>query len=198
MIDLTSYSAVRTALFVRIDVDEYRTTPTGSYTQEILAFSDHNANFTVDGQVFTALGNLMGVTATSNELRTSSNTVSISLSGVPNSSIAEIVNSKIKSAPVRIYRAYFNANTGVQIGDTQGRFRGFVNNYSLQEDYNVDSRIASNTVILQCASTIDILSRKYSGRKTNPESQKRYFPNDLSMDRVPVLENTTFDFGNPE
>lgn len=198
MINLSSYTAVRTGIFVRIDVDEYRTTPGGSYSEQVLAFSDHNANFTIDGQVYTAIGNLMGITATNNELRTSSNTVTISLSGIPNSAIAEIVNSKIKSAPVRIYRAYFNANTGSQIGDTQGRFRGFVNNYSLQEDYNVDTRDASNTIILQCSSTIDVLSRKYSGRKTNPESQKKYFPNDLSMDRVPALENTTFDFGNPE
>jgi hypothetical protein len=198
MIDLSTYSAVRTALFVRIQIDEYRTTSSGSYSPVTLAMSDHNANFTIDGQVYVNVGRLMNVTATNSELRSSSNSVTISLSGIPNSAIAEIVNSKIKSAPVDIYRAFFNPSTAAQIGDTQGRFRGFVNNYSLQEDYDVNTRTASNTIILECASSIDILSRKHTGRRTNPESQKKYFANDLSMDRVPVLENTTFDFGAPK
>jgi hypothetical protein len=198
MIDLSTYSAVRTALFVKIKIDEYRTTSSGSFTPTVLAFSDHNDNFTIDGQQYVNVGRLMNVTATNSELRSSSNSVTISLSGIPNSAIAEIVNSKIKSAPVDIYRAFFNPSTAAQIGTTQGRFRGFVNNYSLQEDYDVNTRVSSNTIILECASSIDILSRKVTGRKTNPESQKKYFANDLSMDRVPTLENTTFDFGAPK
>jgi len=198
MIDLSSYSAVRTALFVRIEIDEYRTTPTGTFSEQVLRFSDHNAVYSIAGETYQNLGNLMGITATNSELRASSSSVTISLSGIPNSAIAEIVNSKIKSSPVRIYRGYFNPANDVQIGDMQGRFSGFVNNYSLQEDYDVDSRSASNTIILECASTIDILSRKTSGRRTNPESMKRFYPTDLAFDRVPTLENTTFDFGNPE
>lgn len=197
MINLTSYSAVRTALFVRIQVDEYRTTPAGAFSQQVLTFSDHNELYSINGETYQNLGNLMGITATNSELRTSSNSVTISLSGIPNSAIAEIINSKIKSAPVRIFRGYFNPQTNVQIGDMQGRFSGFVNNYSLQEDYDVDSRSASNTIILECASTIDILSRKTAGRRTNPESMKKFYPTDIAFDRVPTLENTTFDFGSP-
>jgi hypothetical protein len=198
MINLSTYPAVRTALFVRIDVDEYRTAPDEPFGPVVLAMTDHNQNYNIDSQLYVPLGNLLNITATNNELRASSAQVTVSISGIPNNSIAEIVNSKIKSAPVRIYRGYFNPQTNQIIGDILGLFRGFVNNYSLQEDYDVDARTASNTVVLQCASTIDILSRKYSGRKTNPESQKKYFPTDLSMDRVPALERTTFDFGNPD
>jgi len=198
MIDLSSYNSVRTALFVRLQIDQYRTSPTASYTAEVLTFSDHNVDYSIAGELYQNLGNLMNVTATSSELRTSSNSVTIALSGIPNSAISEIVNSKIKSAPVDIFRGYFDATTGGAIAGVQGRFRGFVNNYSLQEDYDVDSRTASNTIILECASTIDILSRKTSGRRTNPESMKRFYPTDVSFDRVPTLENTTFDFGNPD
>lgn len=198
MIDLSSYNAIRTALFVRVQVDEYRTTPNGAFSQEVLTFSDHTVIYSINGEVYENLGNLMGITTTNSELRTSSSSVTISLSGIPNSAIAEIVNSKIKSAPVRIYRGYFDPGSGALIGDIQGRFSGFVNNYSLEEEFDVDSRTASNTITLECASTIDILSRKTSGRRTNPESMKRFYPTDISFDRVPTLENTTFDFGNPE
>lgn len=197
MIDLSSYTAVRTSLFVRIQIDEYRTSPSGSYTQEVLTFTDHNTNYTINGEVYQNLGNLMNVTSSRSQIRASANTVSISLSGIPNSAIAEIVNSKIKSSPVRILRGYFDSN-GNLIGELQGRFRGFVNNYSLEEEYNIDSRTATNQIIIECASSIDVLQNKYAGRRTNPESEKRFFANDLGFDRVPNLENTTFNFGAPE
>jgi hypothetical protein len=34
-----------------------------------------------------------------------------------------------------------------------------------------------------------------SGRKTNSESQRKFFPNDVSMDKVTALESSYFDFG---
>jgi hypothetical protein len=49
-----------------------------------------------------------------------------------------------------------------------------------------------------CASVVDVLGKKTGGRKTNPESEKKFFPTDLAMDRVPTLENATFDFGAPK
>jgi len=198
MINLNSYSGLRSSVFVRIIIEEYRTTSGGSYTQQVLAFSDHYQDFTIDNQVYSAVGALTGVSSTRSELRTSSNSVTVSLSGIPNSSIIEIINSKIKSSRVDIYRAYFDAQTNAQIGDVQGRFKGFVNNYSLEEDFDINARTSTNTILLECASNIDVLGNKRTGRKTNPESQKKHFPNDLSMDRVPNLENTTFDFGNPD
>jgi len=89
-------------------------------------------------------------------------------------------------------------NTPLEIeGNPLARFRGFVNNYSLQEDYDNSTRTSTNTLVLVCSSSLDVLSNKVNGRKTNPYSQKRFYPDDLSMDRVPTLENATFDFGAP-
>lgn len=200
-INLVPYSSVQSNLFIRIQVDKYRTTPTGAFTQEVLRFSDLNASFTINGETYLGLGNFMSVTDSRSELRVSSGELTISLSGIPNSSIAEIVNSKIKGSPVRIYRAFFNAATGAFLdipGNPLGRYRGFVNNFALQEEYNPDTRTSSNTLALICASSVDVLSNKVAGRKTNPSSQKKFYPNDLSMDRVPNLENATFDFGVPK
>lgn len=197
MIDLSSYPAVRTALFVRIQIDEYRTTAGGAYTSQVLTFSDHNTSYTINSEEYTALGNLLTVSTSSNELRPSGNSITISLSGIPNNSIAEIVNSKIKSSPVIIYRGFFDVSTGNLIGDLQGRFRGFINNYSLNEEYSIGDRSSTNTLSLECASTISLLEKKYAGRQTNPESMKAYYDTDVSFDRVPTLENTTFNFGAP-
>lgn len=199
--DLSSYDSIQSHLFVRIEVDEYRFTPSGSYTSQVLRFSDYASNFTINGEVYTGVGKLMGVTASSSELRVSGGEVTITLSGIPNTSIAEIVNSKIKGCPVRIYRALFDAATGNFLsitGNPAGRFRGFVNNYSLNEEWDNATRTATNTLVLTCATTVKVLENKVAGRQTNPQSQKRFYPNDLSMNRVPNLENATFDFGAPK
>jgi hypothetical protein len=200
-LDLTSYSSVQSNLFVRIQIDQYRTTTSGSYTEEVLTFSDMLTPYTINSEVYTGLGKLMSITSSKSELRVSSGEMTITLSGIPNTAIAEIVNSKIKGAPVRVYRALFNPNTNALLAvspNPLGRYRGFVNNYSLNEEYDTESRTSSNTLVLVCASSVDVLQNKVAGRKTNPESQKRFYPSDLSMDRVPNLENATFDFGAPK
>lgn len=186
-INLSSYSSIQSNLFVKIIT-----------TSTTLLFSDLNATVTINGDSYTGVGRLMDVTSSSSELRVSGNDVTITLSGIPDSAIAEINSIKLKGSSVDIYRGIFNATTGVILnisGNPVGRFRGFVDNYSLNEEYDINTRTSSNTLIITCASIVDILDNKIVGRKTNPSSQKRYFPNDLSMDRVPNLESATFNFG---
>ena len=198
--NLSSYRSVQSNLFVRIQVDEYSLTAGGPYVPVVLRFSDAITTYTIDSESYVPLGSLMGVTSSASELRVSSGELTITISGVLSDSIAEIVNSKIKGAPVRVYRQFSDAVTGtalVTAGNPSGRFRGFVNNYAINEEWDNQTRVATNTIVFSCASAVDVLDRKISGRKTNPESQKRFFPTDVSMDRVPNLENATFNFGAP-
>lgn len=195
MVDLSTYNAVQTNLFIRIQVDEYRTDPSSSYTTEILRFSDYTDNFTIDGETYSALGGFLSVSNSRSEIRPSSGSVTLNLSGIPNDSIKEILYSKIKGAPVDIYRAYFSVSTGAQIGNTVGRFRGFVSNYTLEEDFDVFARTATNTLVIDCSSSVDVLAQKIAGRTTSPESMKKFYPNDVSFDRVPTLKDENFNFG---
>jgi len=198
MINLTSYSSVQSNLFVRLEIEEYRTSPSGAYTSQVLRFSDRLGNHDIEGETYIGLGNLMGVTAVNSELRVSGNEMTVSLSGIPNTSIAEVLYSKIKGSNIKIWRALFNASTGefLNIADNPvGRFQGFVNNFALTEEFDVENRSSSNTLVLTCSSVVDVLANKIAGRRTNPSSQNRFFPNDRSMDRVPTIENAYFDFG---
>jgi hypothetical protein len=200
MIDLSSYPSIQSNLFVRIAVDEYRTTPGGSFTSEVLRFSDRLGNYTLNSEVYVGAGALMGITATSSEIRTSGGEITISLSGIPNTSIAEIINSKIKGSRVDIYRAIFDSTSGQLLsiaGNPLGRFKGYVTTFTLNEDFDNTTRTSSNTIVLNCSSIIDVLQNKISGRKTNPSSQKKFYSSDVSMDRVPNLANATFNFGAP-
>ena len=198
MINLSSYSAIQSNLFVRLQVDYYKATAGSTPTSAVLRFSDFGRPYTINGESYAGLGRLMSVSTTASELRVSSYEVTVTLSGIPNTSIYEIVNSKIKGAPITIYRALFNANTQELLavsGNPILRFKGIVNNYALNEDYNVDSKTSTNTLALVCTSDVDIISNKVVGLRTNPESLKFYEPTDLSFDRVPNLKNTTFNFG---
>lgn len=191
VLNLTSYGSLQSNLFIKIAVGN----PVSSY----LLFSDRLESTTINGDTYVGLGRLLAVSAASSELRSSSSEVAISISGIPDSMISDIVNSNLKGSSVRITRALFNPTTGALLTAVAGnpiiRFQGYVNNISLDEDYDVDQRTSSNTLLLSCASNVDILSNKISGRKTNPASMKKFFSTDLSMDKVPNLESSYFDFG---
>lgn len=198
MPNLDTYTSVKVGLFVRLQIDEYRTTSSSSYIPQVLRFSDYESPVTINGETYTPLGEFLSITASTSELRPSENPVTIALSGIPTNSINEIVHSKIKGSPIQIWRGYFNVATDAQIGDFAGRFIGSVNNYSIQEEFDIESRTSSHMLMLECASSVGLLNQKIAGRKTNPQSQKTFYSSDTSMDRVPTLKGTKFNFGAPQ
>jgi hypothetical protein len=197
-INLSSYSAIQSNLFVRINVEQYSTTAGGPYTTQVLRFSDRHQSYTLNGESYQGLGNLVDVTQANSELRVTGDELTVTISGIPNTSISEIVNSRIKGSNIQLWRVVFDpvTNTALNItGNPVGRFQGYVNNVTLQEEFDIGGRSSSNLLILNCSSVIDVLNNKVAGRRTNTTSQNRFFPNDTSMDRVTAIENAYFDFG---
>ena len=185
---LTSYGSIQSNLFIKITL-----------ASSSLLFSDKLESTVINGDTYVGLGNLLAVSGSNSELRSSSGEVSVSISGIPNSSITDITSANIKGSDIKIVRGLFNATNGTLLtaitGNPINRFVGYVNNLSLEEDYDIDDRVSTNTLILVCSSNVDVLNNKVAGRRTNTASEKKYFPNDLSMDRVASLENSYFDFG---
>jgi hypothetical protein len=200
-INLSAYGAIETGLFVRIDVMYYKANSSATATNEILRFSDYKGNVSINGETYLGLGRLVGISATTSELTSSTGSITITISGIPDASIAEIVNSRIKGSPVSVYRVVFDPATGQQLaidGNPAGRFFGIVTNYTLNEEFDYSTRTSSNTIALECGSRTDFLTNKVTGRKTNPKSQKSFYPSDPSMDRVPNLIGANFNFGAPQ
>ena len=199
-INLSSYKSIQTALFVRMVVPYYKSSPSATPASEVLRFSQYNQPVTINSEVYSPLGGLLSVSDSSSDLRPSSGTFTVAISGIPNTSIAEIINSRIKGSTIQVYRAVFDATTWqlLSISDNPvGRFQGIVNNYSLEEDWNPGATIVSNRIILTCSSTVDVLTGKIAGRRTNPTDEKAFYPSDLAMDRVPTLAESNFNFGIP-
>lgn len=200
-INLSNYRSIGTALLVDIEVSYYKSSPIATPIATNLRFSDYQHPLVYNGDTYLGLGKLVGISPSTSELKNSNSSVTVTISGIPNSSIAEIVNSRIKGSPIDIYRYVFDAET-LQIlnipGNPAGRFFGIVNNYSLDEQYDIESRTATNTITLICSSIVEVLDNKIAGRKTSPASHKSFFGGDKSMDRVPNLVGANFNFGAPQ
>lgn len=189
-IDLSSYRAVQTALFVRIDVPGYA----------VLRMSDYTSNQVINGETYTSLGNLLGITDSTSSIRATQGNMSITISGIPNSSLAEVLNQKFKGSKVQVWRVFYDPATGTQLnisGNPAGRFQGIIDNWSLEEDYTPGSHIVTNKIIFTCSSSVDVMVNKVNGRRTNSQDQKALYPTDLCFDRVVALRNSNFNFGAP-
>lgn len=204
-IDLSAYSKIGNALLVRIPVEEYKVDTGDTPTSVVLKLSDVLVPITITyngtNETYTGTGQLLSISPSRSELRNTASDVTITLSGIPDARIKEIMNSKIKGSRVEIYRVLYNAeNWSVlpTVGNPVGRFFGIITNFSLEEDYDITNKTNSNTISLVCSSWQEVLNTKISGRKTNPEDMKSFYPTDTSFDRVPKLVGANFDFGAPQ
>lgn len=190
-LDLRSYRSIQTNLFVRLAIPGY----------QVLTFSDYHKDLTFLGTDYTGLGSLLGITDTTSNLRAAPNEVTVTLSGIPTSSVAEILANKTKGSTIKIYRAFFDPISGELLnisGNPAGKFQGVVSNFDITDDLEMGSDSGSVSLTLTCTSVVELLGNKISGRRTNPVDQALFYPGDQSMDRVPSLAKSNFNFGAPQ
>lgn len=187
-IDLSSYSAIQTNLFVRLDVPGY----------QVLKFSDLPYPYTINSESYTALGQLLSITDTNFELRATPQEVTVAISGIPDANVTDILNNKVKGSNIIIYRGFFNPKTGQLLsvsGNPAQKFQGVVSNFDITDELEMGGRTGAVTLTLTCSSIVELLSNKVTGRRTNPIDMKQFYPTDVSFDKVPALANSNFNFG---
>ena len=162
-----------------------------------------------NGTTYQGLGHFLGMDQIQDDLRPTNNALQISLSGIPktvgeagltgyNSYVAFILDQKIKGSLVEVYRAFFDTTTNQLLTDSVSlRFSGYISNFSITDGMDLENKDNTKTVVITCSSVNGILERQISGRRTNPTDHRALYPNDDSMDRVPIISNTAFDFGKP-
>jgi hypothetical protein len=186
-IDLTSYQSIQSNLFVKISL---------TYTSTVLLFSDNRSTIALGDDVYVGLGQLMGVTSSSSDIKNTDSQVTVTISGIPDSSLQEIMNSRIKGSRVNIYRVFFDAATEEPLaiaGNPAGKFQGIVSNYNISDELDMGSSTGSIVLTLTVTSVVSQLENKLSGRRTNPAD----FATESSMNRVSALAKSNFNFGAP-
>lgn len=190
-LDLTSYSSIQSNLFVRLDIPDYA----------VLTFSDYHKSLTLGGTNYLGIGQLLAITNTSHNLRAAPDDISISISGIPSSNITDIINNRVKGSSIKVYRAFFDPTTGLLLnitGNPAGKFQGVVSNFEISDDLDMGDDVGTITLTLTCTSVVALLNNKITGRRTNPIDQELFYPGDKSMDRVPSLAKSNFNFGAPQ
>lgn len=164
---------------------------------------------TYNGDTYQALGHFLGLDSIQDDIRTTNNQISISLSGIPvdateaglpgyTSYIAFILDQKIKGSQVQVYRAFYDPDNLSLLTDSVSlRFSGYISNYNITDGVDLEGKVNNRTVVIQCSSVNGILERRIAGRRTNRADQRSLYPTDISMDFVAAISNTSFNFGRP-
>jgi len=180
-------SSIRHGEFIRL------TMPSNTYT-----FCNAAAPITVDGITFTNLGSLLQLSDIKRDIKANSSDLSISLTGVDGTNVSIVLGSDIKGSRIEVWRGFMDSNNQIITTPTLQffkRYQGIVSNYSITENWNEQVRSRVATVGLSCASFRTILENRVGGVRTTPKIWQAFYPNDNSMNRVPSIAGSYFDFG---
>jgi hypothetical protein len=193
MTDIAALSGpqIRHAEFVKLTVGTAET---------VYTFCNAAAPITVGGITFANLGALLNVGDVQRDMRSTSDDMTIALTGIDPTNIGIILGNDIKGSLVEVWRGFFDSNNQIITTPTTQffkRYQGIINSVSITEDFNSEMRTRIATCSIACSSMRRILENRLGGVKTNQSSWQFLYPGDASMNRLATIANTYFDFGKP-
>jgi hypothetical protein len=195
-VDLSGYqTAVGVCQCVRLDIPSYGVLRLSTYHKPINIAEPDGITYQYE-----AAGVLMSISEGVSELRASAVETAVALSGIPLQYAVIVQAQRLKGSRLDVYRVFTDPVTDQVLaisGNPVFMFRGIVSNYGFSEQFNEFSDDSSMVVNLSCTSLVDMLNTKITGRRTNPESMRQFYPNDTSFDRIVDLIGRPFDFGGP-
>lgn len=187
MPNLSGYDSITAHTFVSIDVPG----------DSVHGYSDYNKSYTIDSVTYDELGTLLDITAMANEVHASENQLTVTMSAIDATLLNLVDTYEIKGAEIIIKRVFFDSDgVALAISDNPStKFRGYIDHYGINESFDNNTRTSTFNLTLMCASKLDLFFKRVTGRLTNPDSQKKFFPSDTSMDNMPNVINSNFNFG---
>lgn len=183
--------SIRLADFVRINtgVNIYRfaTTPTALTVPA------------VDANPFDAVGTLIKIGDVQRDIKSTANETTVTLVGIDTAMLGWVLGQNVKGAQIQMWHGFFDTNNQlITTGGTGGLyqfFNGYINSFSITEQWMEEARSYVGVISVSAASTQLILQNRNAGRFTNDNAWKFFNPTDTSMSRVGVVENLSFEFG---
>lgn len=183
---------IRHAEFVRLQI--------GNPVTSTYSFCNAAAPITVSGITFANLGMLLSLGDIPQDIKSTSDDITISLTGIDPTNIGLILSSNIKGSTVEIWRGFLDSDNQIITSPTTQffkRYTGIINSVGISEDFNQEARTRVATCTIACTSMRKVLENRVAGLKTNQKSWQFYYPGDTSMNRVAAISNQYFDFGAP-
>jgi hypothetical protein len=187
-----SSANIRHAEFVRLQI--------GNPVTTTYSFCNAAAPITVSGITFSNLGMLLQLGDIPQDIKSTSDDITISLTGIDPTNVGLILSSNIKGSTVEIWRGFLDSNNQIiTTPSTQffKRYTGIINSVGISEDFNDQARTRVATCTISCTSMRKVLENRIAGLRTNQKSWQFFYPSDTSMNRVAAISNQYFDFGAP-
>ena len=189
-------SNIRMADFIRI------TTQDASDVQQIYRLATTPSVLTipaVDSEPFTALGSLISIGEVQRDIKSTANETTMTLVGIESAQLGLVLSNKIKGSLIEMWHGFFDDNNVLlTTGGTGGLYKfftGYVNSFSITEQWFEETRSYYGVLNLSASSIQIILQNRTAGRYTNNNSWQFFDVNDSSMDRVSVVQNVNYFFG---
>ena len=180
---------IRFADFVRV------VTPTATYS-----FATTPTVLSVTGLgTFDGLGALVGIGDVQRDIKSTANQTSVSLVGIDTALLGWVLSQEIKGSQITMWKGFFNTDgnliTGGGTGGLYQYLYGYINNFSIGEQWMEEARMYVGTINVTASSIQIILQNRVAGRFTNDQSWKFYNSTDTSMARVGFISTIYYPFG---
>lgn len=188
---VASTNNMRYADFIRI------TTPTATYR-----FTTAPADMTisaVDAQPFSAVGTLISIGDAQRDIKSTANETTVTLTGIDTAMLGWVLSNNVKGAKIEMWHGFFDTDnvliTTGGVGGLYQFFSGYINSFSINEQWMEEARAYVGTISVAAASVQLILQNRQAGRYTNNNSWQFFSPGDTSMNRVAFIETINYQFG---
>lgn len=153
----------------------------------------------VDANPFSGLSQLVKIGQAQRDIKSTANETTITLVGIDTANLSLVLGAGIKGSQVEMWHGFFDVNNQlITTGGTGGLyqyFTGFVNSYSISEQFMEEIRGYVGTITISASSIQLVLQNRTAGRYTNDNSWKQFAPTDTSMNRVNFIQTINYQFG---
>jgi hypothetical protein len=153
----------------------------------------------VDASPFTGLSQLVNIGSAQRDIKSTANETTVTLVGVDTANLALVLGAGLKGSKVEMWHGFFDANSAlITTGGTGGLyqfFTGFVNSFSISEQFSEEVRAYLGVITISASSIQLILQNRTAGRYTNNNAWQTFNPSDTSMNRVNFIQTINYAFG---
>lgn len=185
---------IRYADFVRI------TTPSNTYR-----FATTPAPITVpqvDSQPFNGVSQLINVGQATRDIKSTANETTFTMVGIDTAMLGWVLGQEVKGSKIEAWHGFFDVNgqliTAGGSGGLYKFFTGYINSFSISEEWMEEVRMYVGTIVVAAASIQLILKNRVAGRYTNDNSWQYFNPGDTSMNRVSFISTINYQFGKTQ
>ncbi|CAB4132483.1 hypothetical protein UFOVP259_41 [uncultured Caudovirales phage] len=153
----------------------------------------------VDALPFTGLSQLVSIGSATRDIKSTANETTVTLVGIDTSMLSLVLGAGIKGSKIEMWHGFFDAAGAlITTGGTGGLyqyFTGFINSFSISEQWMEEVRGYVGTVTVSASSIQLILQNRTAGRYTNNNAWIQFNPTDTSMNRVNFIQTINYQFG---